>query len=273
MTGPQAQRNAPSVPSALRREPRPRDAVQSLERGLLVIRCFAGSGNLTLAQIAERSSLPRSTAGRIADTLVGAGYLLLEGRRYALAPSVLWLGHTHRRKVSVADLCKRPLESVSRTLGTSASVGVLLDTKVEYLSRVGMMHEVSPRVVQGARLPPLKTSIGHLLLAYAPENRVDAVLKSRGYAIDAGKNLKVELEVVRGRGWSYLENVIEMGICAIAVPVLNEEGRVVAAVNASSSTSLRSRLPLVVQTLQEASRDIATRLRDWSPETPIRAYT
>jgi hypothetical protein len=87
MTGPRTQHKAPSVPSASRREPRPRDAVQSLERGLLVIRCFAGSGNLTLAQIAERSSLPRSTAGRIAETLVGAGDLPLEGRRYALAKS------------------------------------------------------------------------------------------------------------------------------------------------------------------------------------------
>jgi hypothetical protein len=62
----------------------------------------------------------------------------------------------------VADLCKRPVESVSRTLRTSASVGVLLDTKVEYLNRVGMMHEASPLVVQHGRIFVAGTDFGWL---------------------------------------------------------------------------------------------------------------
>jgi len=68
--------------------------VQSLERGLAVIRAFdAENTELTLSDVARAADLTRAAARRFLLTLVALGYVRTDGRFFALRPRVLELGY------------------------------------------------------------------------------------------------------------------------------------------------------------------------------------
>src|SRR5580700_6892102 len=61
--------------------------VQSLERGLSVIRAFdADHPRLTLSEVAAATGLSRAAARRFLHTLVQLGYMRSDGSRFALRP-------------------------------------------------------------------------------------------------------------------------------------------------------------------------------------------
>ena len=72
------------------------DFVQSLERGLTVIRSFdAEHPDLTLSEVAARTGLTRATARRLLLTLGQLGYVSSNGRRFSLTPRILDIGYAY----------------------------------------------------------------------------------------------------------------------------------------------------------------------------------
>ena len=79
------------------------DFVQSLDRGLAVIRCFSSEHpSLTLSEVAERTGLTRAAARRFLLTLQELGYVGSSGRQFSLRPRVLALGYAYLSSFSVA---------------------------------------------------------------------------------------------------------------------------------------------------------------------------
>src|ERR1700751_3923354 len=77
-------------------ESRNSDFVQSLERGLAVIRAFdADHPRLTLSDVARATGLTRAAARRFLLTLCDLGYVHPDGRRFALSARVLELGYAY----------------------------------------------------------------------------------------------------------------------------------------------------------------------------------
>ena len=71
--------------------------VQSLDRGLAVIRAFdAEHPRLQLSEVARATGLTRAAARRFLLTLVQLGYVRMDGREFSLRPRVLELGYTYR---------------------------------------------------------------------------------------------------------------------------------------------------------------------------------
>src|SRR5207237_9164578 len=75
---------------------RSNDFVQSLERGLAVIRAFGPERTrLTLSEVAREAGLTRAAARRFLLTLVELGYVRSDGREFSLRPRVLELGYAY----------------------------------------------------------------------------------------------------------------------------------------------------------------------------------
>ena len=87
---------------------RPRtDLVQSLERGLAVLRCFTrDEPALTLSEVAARTGLTRAAARRFLLTLEHLGYVTLDGRRFSLRPRVLELGYTYLSSFGLPEIAE-----------------------------------------------------------------------------------------------------------------------------------------------------------------------
>ena len=88
-------------------QPRSADFVQSLERGLLVIRAFDSEHReLGLSEVARATGLTRAAARRFLLTLVKLGYMNFNDGRFALSPRVLELGYAYLSSLSLTDVAQ-----------------------------------------------------------------------------------------------------------------------------------------------------------------------
>ena len=102
------------------------DFVQSLARGLAVIRAFdAEHPELTLSDVARAAGLTRASARRFLRTLTELGYVRSNGRLFALRPRVLELGYAYLSSLSLHEVAQPHLERLVATLRESSSVSVL----------------------------------------------------------------------------------------------------------------------------------------------------
>ena len=220
------------------------DFVQSLARGLAVIRAFdADHPELTLSEVARRAALTRAAARRFLLTLESLGYVRADDRSFSLTPRVLELGFSYLSSLSLPEIVQPHLEALSREVGESVSAAVLDGPDIVYIARVPTRRIMSVRITIGTRFPAFATSMGRVLMAGLPDEGADAALAASELVpftdrtvTDPG-DLRAELASVRAQGWSIVDGELEPGLLSIAAPLHARDGRVVAAVNVSTSAT------------------------------------
>jgi IclR family pca regulon transcriptional regulator len=219
------------------------DFVQSLERGLSVIRAFdAEHPELTLSDVARATGLTRAAARRFLHTLVELGYVGTDGRLFALRPRVLELGYAYLSGLGLPEIALPHLENLVATVHESSSVSILDGADVVYVARVPTKRIMSVSISVGTRFPAYATAMGRVLLAARTGEWLDSYLASvrlrpltRNTIVDADV-LREEIGRVREQGWSLVDEELEEGLRSIAVPIRAADGSVVAAVNVSAHT-------------------------------------
>ncbi|WP_194396835.1 IclR family transcriptional regulator domain-containing protein [Microbacterium atlanticum] len=229
---------------------RSNDTVQSLARGLAVIRAFdAEHPELTLSEVARRAGITRAAAGRFLRTLEHLGYVRgsaasgAVGRGFALTPRVLELGFSYLSALSIPEVVQPHLERLSREVDESVSAAVLDGADIVYIARVPTRRIMSVRITIGTRFPAFATSMGRVLLAGMTDAARDAVLEASALpsfterTLTRADALRAELDRVRAQGWALVDGELEPGLRSVAVPLHDRRGDVVAAVNVSTSAT------------------------------------
>src|ERR1700733_7391603 len=81
------------------------DFVQSLDRGLAVIRAFGPDRDrLSLSEVAKATGLTRAATRRFLLTLVKLGYVRSDGRQFSLRPRVLELGYAYLSGLAMPEI-------------------------------------------------------------------------------------------------------------------------------------------------------------------------
>lgn len=229
---------------AVMREDRPDEFVQSLERGLSVIRAFSHDRpHMTLSDVARETGMTRAAARRFLLTLGHLGYVGSDGRQFHLRPSVLQLGYAYLSSFSVAEIAQNHLESLAETLHESCSASVLDGNDIVYIARASTNRIMTIGLSVGARLPAHCTSMGRVLLAALCPGEREAyfaqaeLLARTDRTITDPLQLGLELERVAKQGWCLIDQELEDGVRSVAVPIQDAQGRVLAAINISSHAS------------------------------------
>ena len=150
-------------------------ANRSLERGILVLRAFRqGSALLGNGEIAERTGLSPATVSRLAQTLVGTGFLVHDraARAYRLGAPVLSLAHAMRTGSQVLQVAAPLMRTLAEKLRINVGMAVADGAEMVYLESIRYNRKVSLRsVVSGQRVPMELTSLGraHLAVLAAPQ--------------------------------------------------------------------------------------------------------
>jgi IclR family pca regulon transcriptional regulator len=251
------------------------DFVQSLERGLAVIRAFdAEHAELTLSEVAASTGVTRAAARRFLLTLAELGYVRSEGRYFSLTARVLELGYAYLSSLSLPEVAESHLEALVAEVNESSSVSVLDGDDVVYVARVPTSRIMTVVISVGTRFPAYATSMGRVLLAGLPEPELDAYLGRvrleplTTRTVSSVVALRAELGKVRTQGYALVNQELEDGLRAIAAPVRDRTGRVIAALNVSahaSRTSLeamrRDLLPPLLKTAARIEADFFGRQR------------
>jgi IclR family transcriptional regulator, pca regulon regulatory protein len=213
------------------------DFVQSLERGLAVIRAFDQSHpELTLSEVAARTGVTRAVARRFLLTLATLGYVRSDGRFFSLTARVLELGYAYLSSLSLPEVAEPHLEALVAEVNESSSVSVLDGDDVVYVARVPVSRIMTVSISVGTRFPAYATSMGRVLLAGLTSDDLETYLSSVSLApltartltsVDA---LRAEVVKVRAQGWSLVNQELEEGLRALAAPVRDRSGRVVAGI-------------------------------------------
>jgi len=224
------------------------------------------NARLTLSDVARIVGLPRASARRALLTLQALGYVESSGREFTLSPQVLTLARAYLESSPVTRVAQGFLEKISDTLGQSCSLSILHGEEVIYIARstrkrIGSLH----RDV-GAHLPAHCTSMGRVLLAALPDAELAAFIANARlqsftpYTVTDKDELRGILEKIRRNGYSLVDQELEIDLRAVAVPVHNSAGRVIAAMNVSAQASRIAKKQLVERFLP-ALRDAATKMR------------
>lgn len=218
-----------------------RDFVQSLERGLMVLRCFTpDQPDLSVTEVAERTCISRAAARRILFTLERLGYT---GRNRAglfhLQPAVLTLGYGYIAGQQLPQIARPYLQAVAEQLHGSSSLGVLDHYDVMFIARARSPSLVSTTVDIGSRLPAHVTALGRVLLADLPEDQIEVYLEGARVQrlteftkVDRGA-IRQAVRDARDERYSLVDQELAIGVRAIAVPVYDQTGSVVASLNVS----------------------------------------
>ena len=246
------------------------DFVQSLERGLAVIRAFdAEHRDLRLSDVAASTGLTRAAARRFLLTLVDLGYVRLEDGRFSLRPRVLDLGYAYLSSLSFAEIAQPHMEALVHELNESSSVSVLDDLDIVYVVRVPTRRIMTITLAVGTRLPAFVTSMGRVLLAALPPEELEERLaqielqKYTSHTVKSKAALRAELEKVAREGFAMVDQELEEGLRSVAVPIRDPAGSV-AALNVSvhaSRTDMRTLRKRFVPEIQKTAAAIENDIR------------
>ena len=233
------------------------DYVQSLERGLSVIRVFdADHPKLTLSEVATSTGLSRAAARRFLRTLVQLGYMRSDGSRFALRPKVLELGYAYLSSLTLPEVAMPHLEQLVEQVHESSSVSELDGDEVIYIARVPTKRIMTVTISVGTRFPAYATSMGRVLLAAQPEERLEEYLNGTslrgltGHTITNPAALRRELRKIKTQGWALVDQELEEGLRSVAAPIADADGQVIAAVNVSTHAGRRTLDSIVEDLLQ-----------------------
>ena len=217
--------------------------VQSLERGLAVIRAFDSEHpELTLSDVARATGLTRAAARRFLLTLVDLGYVRTDGRMFALRPRVLELGYSYLSSLGLPEVALPHMEALVAQVHESSSLCVLDGTDIAYVARVPTRRIMTVTITVGTRFPAYATSMGRVLLAGLPPESLDAHLERvemrqlTPKTITTPDKLRKALTRIAAQGYALIDQELEVGLRSIAVPV-HVRGRVGAALNVSMHAS------------------------------------
>jgi IclR family transcriptional regulator, pca regulon regulatory protein len=211
----------------------------SLARGLLVLQAFSQQKqNLSISQLSKRTGLSRASVRRCLHTLSKLGFAGSDdGRSFHLRPRVLTLGHSYLSSMPLASTAKPVLEHLSHILHESCSIASLDGFDVVCIARANVTRIMSIDLGVGSRLPAFCTSMGRVLLANLPAEELDGLLPRIEFVrytdrtLTSVEKLRQVLSVVRRDGYAIVDQEMEIGLRSMAVPVHNQLGRVIAAIN------------------------------------------
>ncbi len=249
---------------------RPREFIQSLERGLGIIRAFGPHApEQTVTELAATTGLTRATARRFLITLIELGYVESDGRIFRLTPRVLELGYSFLSGLRFPDVALPHLERLVAEVDEGSEASVLDGDHIVYVARVPSSAVMTLAINVGARMPAHATSMGKVLLAALPDAELDAYLAAAELrsilprTLTDPKELRAQLERVREQGYAIVDQELEEGLVAIAAPVRGRDGRVIAAINLSSNVMRRTLDSLrgeLLEPLLRTARSIETDL-------------
>src|SRR5215510_13777517 len=235
-------RSTPQGPHAMakrsRSEGRRRERLSSVATAIRLLKAFSEDEvDIGISDLARRLAIAKSTAHRLAVTLVSEG-LLEQDRssgKYRLGVALFRLGALVRQRMEVSHEARPFLYDLRETINESVHLAILDGTQIMYVYHLESTHAIRMRSDLGVRKPAYCTAEGQAILAFQPQPVIDEVVaaglipRTPKTITSADKFLKA-LVAVRQRGCAVENEESELGMVCIAAPIRDDTGAVVAAV-------------------------------------------
>lgn len=219
------------------------DTLKSLGKIVRIVECFSTTDRtLSVAQVSERTSIPRSTAHRLLASLKDVGLLDQDRQRdhYRLGLKLFELGNIVLANMDLHREARPYLEQLGRLTGHAVHLAVFDGRQAIVVHRTEPADTAIPLTfVESA--PVHCTGVGKAILSFQPASVIEKLSREglRPYTdatITSASALRSELRKIRTRGYAIDEGEHQPGVRCIGAPVRDHYGRVFAAVSITGST-------------------------------------
>jgi len=243
-------------------------SVQSVDRALTILETLARSGEAGVTDLAAALDVHKSTAFRLVATLESHGLVeQIDGRgKYRLGIGLLRLAGATTARLDVVQEARPISRKLAADTGETVNVSVLADRSALYLDQVAGSSALQSHNWVGQHIPLHATANGKvLLLALDDDQQVEMLGRMQAYTdstITTRDRLRKELAQVRERGYAVAVDELEVGLAAIAAPIHNAHGDVIASMSVSGPTFrlTEERIGEISPPLVEAAAEVSHRL-------------
>ena len=242
--------------------------LSSVANSLRLLKSFSGGQNeLGITTLASRLGLAKSTVHRLAATLTGAGFLEQNAAtgKYRLGLALFELGALVRRRMDVANEARPQLRELLEKTGETVQLGIIDQSSVLYVYEMESRRAIRMAAAVGARAPLHCTAVGKVLLAFQSPDYVKEVADHGLTQYTENTVIKRDallamLKEVRARDCAIDDEESEIGLRAIAAPVRNQRGEVIAALGVAAPVQrmtkkvMQNCVPTVVATANAVSQ-------------------
>ena len=256
-----------------------RQFVESLSRGFRILSIICESKTpLRLSDLAEESDLTISTIQRLTYTLQEIGVIDRDHdtKRFRIGPRMITMSLTVMQNLELKKVARPILQQISDALGEVVGLAALSGLEIIMIEFIKTDHQLlNINMDVGVTIPPNATSSGKSILAYMEESQANKILQHSQmtrftrHTITSMKKYHKELELVRENGYSLAIDENAIGFSAIAAPVRNSDGAVIAAITLMVPSARISKEKLeisyskkIIQTADKISKALGYRNND-----------
>jgi len=242
---------------------------QTVQKALSLLEAMVHSGQpRRLTELSRQLNLTKPNVYRLLATLGALGYVKKDPVTTLYSPTLkLWeLGSLLVRDVDLASVARPRLTQLCAVSRESVQLAIFDGGCVVYIDKADSAQPLKAMTSIGSRLPATVTSTGKAMLAWLEPEALDQAMghvkRFTEYTLLRRKDIEVDLEETRQRGYSINRGEFRLGVAGLGAPVRDRTGMVVAAVGVwgAEKSILGAHREELAHLLIVAARDISRAL-------------
>ncbi|MFM2388674.1 MAG: hypothetical protein RLZZ437_229 [Pseudomonadota bacterium] len=218
-------------------------------KALDVLDLVAQSGRpVRFSELLEHRLFPKATLYRFLQTLTNQGMLSYDhdSGHYTLGMRLVRLAHAAWAQSSLAPIARPFVDDLAAATGETVHLAQMDQAQVLYVDKRNATRPIEMYSQAGKVGPAYCTGVGKAMLAYMPEQALEAALQRQSFhaftphTLATPAALRAELLAIRARGYAFDREEHEQGIICVAVPILSRAGQVMGAMSVTSTTQRTS---------------------------------
>ncbi|MGQ3672749.1 IclR family transcriptional regulator [Xanthobacter sp. TB0136] len=192
--------------------------IQVIARAAAILRALKNvRSGLSLAQIAARVGLPRSTVQRIVNALLEENLVISAGPEggYRLGPEIHALSRSG--KIDIVEVVRPHIVAISQSTGETVDFSVLRGSEVLFLDQVTGTHRLRAVSAVGDIFPLTNTANGKCCLALLDPERARALILKELRSSKRLDAVLAEIAEVRRTGTGFNHEEHTVGISAVGI--------------------------------------------------------
>ena len=214
--------------------------VSSLARGLRILELLAVNEEMSASRLAVDLETSRAVAHRFLSTLRDLGYVeKSDTGRFRLTFKVVELGMQKLDGFEIRNIAHPYMQQLAMAFGETVNLGHWDNGAIVHLDKINSKEILRLDVGMGAAAPAYCTGLGKALLAYLPDDEVEAYLASTALTAMSPKTITGtaalwnEIAQIRERGYAVDDEELTLGLRCVAAPIFDHAGCAVYALSVS----------------------------------------
>ena len=238
----------------------------AVDRAMSMLELLATTRDgFTLSELSRKLQIPKSTTHYLIHTLATRGYVQrTSNRRHSLGMRFADLANASTAELNLSALASPTLRRLAARSNLTATVSILRGAEAVIIGRARSLDDSSGGAWVGHHLDLHCTAQGKALIAGLPEEQLNKLFSRCELAQYTPKTifsftaLKKHLAEIRAKGFATNDEEQVVGVRAVAAPVLDPAGNVLACISVRGSIDKISsfRLPLLGREMIRAARDL-----------------